>query len=70
MRAGTTSSKEQYAIFYDDKVTLITYHDYTPELQDEFERPPLEVEFKANNWTFTLYTIHTAFYFLGLGYNE
>lgn len=58
-RAGTTSSKEQYAIFYDDKVTLISYHDYTPELQDEFERPPLEAEFKANNWTFTLYTIHT-----------
>lgn len=58
-RAGTTSSKEQYAIFYDDKVMLISYHDYTPELQDEFERPPLEAEFKANNWTFTLYTIHT-----------
>ena len=58
-RAGTTSSKEQYAIFYDDKATLISYHDYTPDLQDEFERPPLEAEFKANNWTFILYTIHT-----------
>ncbi|HEC76399.1 MAG TPA: hypothetical protein ENI33_03965 [Thermoplasmatales archaeon] len=58
-RAGTTSSKEQYAIFYDDRVTLLSYHDYTQESQDEFERPPFEAEFKANNWTFTLYTIHT-----------
>ncbi|MCD6477866.1 MAG: hypothetical protein J7K87_02585 [Candidatus Aenigmarchaeota archaeon] len=58
-RAGTTSSKEQYAIFYDDRVTLISYHDYTPELQDEFERPPFEAKFRSGNWTFTLYTIHT-----------
>ncbi|MCD6146381.1 MAG: PKD domain-containing protein [Thermoplasmata archaeon] len=58
-RAGTTSSKEQYAIFYDGRAVLINYHDYTPEKQNEFERPPLEATFTVSNWTFTLYTIHT-----------
>ncbi|MCD6477948.1 MAG: hypothetical protein J7K87_03010 [Candidatus Aenigmarchaeota archaeon] len=58
-RAGTTSSKEQYAVFYDGRVTLVGYHDWTPEKQNEFERPPFEATFTVNNWTFTIYTIHT-----------
>lgn len=58
-RAGTTVSKEQYAVFYNDRCTLISYHDYTPTHQHEFERPPLQATFTANNWTFTIYTIHT-----------
>ncbi|KAA0004517.1 MAG: hypothetical protein FE038_02255 [Thermoplasmata archaeon] len=58
-RAGRTQSKEQYAIFYDYKVNLVDYYDWTPWLQDEFERPPLEATFTVKNWTFTIYTIHT-----------
>jgi len=58
-RAGTTSSKEQYAVFYDSRATLISYHDWTDEKQNEFERPPLEVKFTVSKWTFTIYTIHT-----------
>lgn len=58
-RAGTTVSKEQYAVFYNDCCTLISFHDYTPTHQHEFERPPFQATFMATNWTFTLYTIHT-----------
>ena len=58
-RAGKTSSKEQYAIFYNYKVTLVDYYDWTPWLQNEFERPPLQATFSVQNWTFTIYTIHT-----------
>jgi len=58
-RAGTTSSKEQYAIFYNSRATLVSQHDWTPEKQDEFERPPFQATFTVSNWTFTLYTIHT-----------
>jgi len=58
-RAGTTSSKEQYAVFYNARATLISYHDWTTETQSEFERPPLQVKFTADKWTFTIYTIHT-----------
>ena len=58
-RAGTTSYKEQYAIFYNGRVALVNYHDWMPEKQDEFERPPFQATFTVNNWTFTLYTIHT-----------
>jgi len=58
-RAGTTSSKEQYAVFYDSRAALISYHDWTDEKQNEFERPPLEVKFTVKKWIFTIYTIHT-----------
>jgi PKD repeat protein len=57
-RAGTTSSKEQYAVFYNTRSTLVSQHDYQPTHQHEFERPPLEVTFTVDNWTFTLFTIH------------
>lgn len=58
-RAGTTSCKEQYAIFYNSEATLMSQHDYTPSYQYDFERPPFQATFTAYNWTFTLYTIHT-----------
>jgi len=58
-RAGRTNSKEQYAVFYNNRTTLLNVHDWTAEEQSEFERPPLEATFNVNNWTFTLYTIHT-----------
>lgn len=57
-RAGTTSYKEQYAIFYNSRATKVSQYDWTPEKQDEFERPPFQATFTVNNWTFTLYTIH------------
>lgn len=59
-RAGLTASKEQYAIFYNSRVTLLNSYDYQEQYQDSFQRPPLEVTFKSNNWTFTIWTIHTS----------
>ena len=58
-RAGQSSSKEQYAVFYNDQATLIDSYDYQAEYQEDMQRPPLKVTFISNNWTFTLYTIHT-----------
>lgn len=57
-RAGRSSIKEQYAIFYNNKAVLQSTHDYTPAEQDDFERPPYRATFTADKWTFTLYTIH------------
>jgi hypothetical protein len=58
-RAGQSSSKEQYAIFYNEQATLINSHDYQAEYQQDMQRPPLKATFTSNNWTFTIYTIHT-----------
>jgi len=58
-RAGQSSSKEQYAVFYNNQATLIESYDYQEELQEDMQRPPLKVTFRSNNWTFTLFTIHT-----------
>jgi hypothetical protein len=56
--AGQSTIKEQYAIFYNNKVVLLSTTDWTEKEQNNFERPPLEATFKVKNWTFTLYTIH------------
>jgi hypothetical protein len=56
--AGQGTSKEQYAIFYNNAVVLLNTTDWTEKEQNNFERPPLEATFKVKNWTFTLYTIH------------
>ena len=58
-RAGQSSSMEQYAVFYNDRATLVDSYDYQAEYQEDMQRPPLKVTFISNNWTFTLYTIHT-----------
>jgi deoxyribonuclease-1-like protein len=58
-RAGQSSSKEQYAVFYNNKSTLISSYDYQSEYQTYMQRPPLKVSFTSKNWSFTLYTIHT-----------
>ena len=61
-RAGQSSSKEQYAVFYNNEVELDTYKDWTSSYQEQMQRPPLEVRFDVTNgdWDFTLYTIHTS----------
>ena len=46
-------------MFYNDRATLVDSYDYQAEYQEDMQRPPLEVTFISNNWTFTLYTIHT-----------
>jgi len=58
-RAGQSSSKEQYTVFYNDQATLMDYYDYQEDFQDVMQRPPLKVTFTSNNWTFTIYTVHT-----------
>jgi len=58
VRAGQSSSKEQYAVFYKKGIFLKDIDDYTAEYQKEMERPPLSVKFKCENWTFRLYTTH------------
>ncbi len=57
-RAGTTQSKEQYAIFYHHNIIFESSYDFTPILQLQFERPPFQATFRADNWTFTIYTSH------------
>ena len=58
-RAGQSSSKEQYAVFYNNQTNLIASYDYQSEYQYDMQRPPLKCTFSSNNWTFTIYTIHT-----------
>jgi deoxyribonuclease-1-like protein len=58
-RAGQSSSKEQYAVFYNNQATMIGSYDYQAEYQQEMQRPPLKCTFASNNWTFTIYTVHT-----------
>jgi hypothetical protein len=58
-RAGRNSSKEQYAIFYNSKASLVNYYDWTDDWQNEYERPPFHATFTVENWTFVLITIHT-----------
>jgi deoxyribonuclease-1-like protein len=57
-RAGQSASKEQYAIFYDNKSVLLNWTDWTQQEQNNFERPPLEATFRVNNWAFTIYAMH------------
>lgn len=58
-RAGRTSSKEQYGIIYKDSVELVNIKDYNPDSQDRWERPPVEVTFRIENYTLRTYNIHT-----------
>ena len=55
-RAGTTSSKEQYGVLFKSHI-YIEFKDYTPELQDQFERPPLKLTVYQGS-PFDIYTIH------------
>jgi len=58
-RAGQTMSKEQYAVFYNQRINLLSTQDYTTAYQNQMNRPPFRIMFSVNNWTCNLYTAHT-----------
>jgi hypothetical protein len=58
-RAGRSSSKEQYGVLYRKYITITNWIDYSPDVQDRWERPPLEVTFNIKGYNFTAFTIHT-----------
>ncbi len=59
-RAGRTSSKEQIGIIFKKGIELVEMNDFNPddELKDRWERPPVQVEFKIENYTLNIYNIH------------
>ncbi len=57
-RAGRTSSKEQYCVFYRNGITLNGFRDFNPDAEDRWERPPIESDFSFNNYTFKVYNLH------------
>lgn len=60
-RAGRTSSKEQYGIVYRRDIEIENIIDYNldPRANELWERPPVRVDFKVNNYDFSAYNIHT-----------
>lgn len=56
--AGRSNSKEQYGIIYKD-AQLLSEHDYNPDSNADFERPPFAAAFRYGGWEFTILTIHT-----------
>jgi deoxyribonuclease-1-like protein len=59
-RAGRTSVKEQYVVFYKkDEFKLTESYDFNRQSIDLWERPPLRVRFERNGVEFLVYTIHT-----------
>lgn len=61
-RAGkNNTTKQQYAIFYSNKVTLVDTHDYTLEQQMNITRPPLKATFRVGDWTFDVLTFRANY---------
>ncbi len=58
-RAGRSSSKEQYGVFYKENIHILEIKDYNPDKLDRWERPPLKILFEANGYVFEVYVIHT-----------
>jgi endonuclease/exonuclease/phosphatase family metal-dependent hydrolase len=61
-RAGQSTSKEQVGILYRDEFELIEVIDYNNEslgYRNDFNRPPIAATFKIENYTFTIYNMHT-----------
>ncbi|MBN1169638.1 endonuclease/exonuclease/phosphatase family protein [Candidatus Micrarchaeota archaeon] len=57
-RLGRTTSKEQYAYFYNtEKVVLLNNYTYN-DSEDQFHREPYIAEFRSGNFTFTIAAIH------------
>jgi len=58
-RAGRSTSKEQYGVVYKNYIEIIDAIDYNSEENNEYwERPPLRVDFKVEDYYFTAYNIH------------
>ena len=59
-RAGTTISKEAVGLVYKEPLTIVNITDYNlvPGYPGLFERPPLLVEFKANNYSLKFLVSH------------
>ena len=57
-RAGRSTSKEQYAVFYKPEVSLIQIVDYNNEELDRWERPPVQFRFNVSNDIFSVFVIH------------
>lgn len=59
-RAGRSSQKEQYGLFYKKEFKKTKMKDYNlMDSQDRWERPPIEVQFDINGYKFTIFNIHT-----------
>ena len=58
-RAGQTTSKEQNGIIFKKGIEM-TLRDYNKEeFKEQFNRPPIAVDFRVGNYTFTAMNIHT-----------
>lgn len=57
-RAGRSSSKEQYGIFYLEKFDIEVF-DFNPDYLDRWERPPIRATISLNNYSIIAYNIHT-----------
>jgi len=56
---GRTTSKEQYAIFYDPThVSSLGWSEVYPDPRDDFEREPLATYLQAGNLSFILVVVH------------
>lgn len=60
-RAGRSDSKEQYGLLYKKWIILQQTKDFnTDQANNQYwERPPLQAQFRAENLTFIIFTIHT-----------
>jgi hypothetical protein len=58
-RAGRSTSKEQYGIFYKDWINITEIYDYNPDSENRWERPPIAAKFRLENYSITMINIHT-----------
>jgi hypothetical protein len=57
-RTGESQTKEQYGVVYANDIEIVEWKDYSKDNRDEWERSPLMVKFKLNDFTFNAYNIH------------
>jgi endonuclease/exonuclease/phosphatase family metal-dependent hydrolase len=57
-RAGRSESKEQYGVLYRKPIEVLSITDFNPDKSNRWERPPVLVNFKINDYTLRVYNIH------------
>lgn len=57
-RAGRSVSKEQIGVIYRHGIGISGWKDFNPDSKDRWERPPLQVDFNASNYTIRFYAMH------------